>query len=208
MCKTVFMQAFESVKAVAVAEYLLLITPHEDLSNRIRLDKQSFFEKYKAPEAVRGKPHLTLVRFTQFEGAEERIRQRLRHKAAEWMPFWIELTGYGSFPSHTIYLNVATKTGIQNLVKSIRTDSQALMKLDKDNKPHFILEPHITIARRLRPWQYEAGWLEYRDKHFNGKFMANAMTLLKRSTAETPYKTVERFEFKGQPVIAKQGVMF
>ncbi len=208
MCKTVFMQAIESVKAVAVAEYLLLITPHEDLFNRIRLEKQSFFEKYKAPEAVRGKPHLTLVRFTQFEGAEERIRQKLRNKAAEWLPFCVELTDYGSFPAHTIYLNVATKTGIQNLVKSNRTDSQALMKMDKDHKPHFILEPHITIARRLKPWQYEAGWLEYRDKSFSGKFMANAMTLLKRADENTPYKTVERFVFAGRPLLPKQGVMF
>lgn len=208
MCETVFMQAIESVEAVAVAEYLLLITPHEELFNRIRLEKQSFFEKYQAPEAVRGKPHLTLVRFSQFEGMETRIRQRLRHKADEWMPFCVELSGYGSFPSHTIYLNVATRTGIQNLVKSIRTDSQALMKPDKDHKPHFILEPHITIARRLRPWQYEAGWLEYRDKNFSGKFMANAMTLLKRTDEAAPYKTVERFEFKSKPLLARQGVMF
>lgn len=202
------MQAIESVKAVAVAEYLLLITPHEDLFNRIRLEKQAFFEKYKAPEAVRGKPHLTLVRFKQFEGAEERIRQKLRGQAAGWVPFCVELAGYGSFPSHTIYLNVATKSGIQNLVKSIRADSQALMKLDKENKPHFILEPHITIARRLKPWQYEGGWLEYRDKNFSGKFMANAMTLLKRTDEAAPYRAVEHFEFAGRSLLPKQGLMF
>ncbi|AHF17425.1 2'-5' RNA ligase family protein [Niabella soli] len=192
----------------AAAAYLLLLEPGEELSGRIRQEKQLFYDKYKAEEAIRGKPHITLVSYTQYEGAEERIRKKFRNTAVAWSPFGVELMNYGIFPSHTIYIKVVSRTGIQQLVKSIRTETQAMLKLDNDNKPHFILEPHITLARRLKPWQYESGWLEYNNKNFRGKFIAAQMTLLKKTAPDDPYKVVERFEFKGTPVLAKQAELF
>ncbi|MBO9620058.1 MAG: 2'-5' RNA ligase family protein [Niabella sp.] len=190
------------------AAYLLLLEPGEELSGRIRQEKQLFYDKCKAEEAIRGKPHITLVSYTQYEGAEERILKKFRNTAVAWSPFCVELMNYGSFPSHTIYINVVSRTGIQQLVKSIRTEMQALLKLDNDNKPHFILEPHITLARRLKPWQYESGWLEYSNKNFRGKFIAAQMTLLKKTEPDDPYQVVERFEFKGTPVLARQTALF
>ncbi len=83
--------------------------------------------------------------------------------------FKLELKDYGSFPSHTIYINVLSKIPVQTLVKDIRSETQRLMKLDDDNKPHFITEPHLTIARKLLPWQYEKGWLEYSNRQFHRK---------------------------------------
>lgn len=202
------MQTLEQIKAAATGDYLLLIEPNQDLTDRIRNEKQYFFKQYGAPEAVRGKPHLTLINFVQYEGMEERICKLLRGKALEWAPFFIELSGFGSFPSHTIYMNVVTRSGLQSLVKSIRTDGQALMKTDKQNKAHFILSPHVTIARRLKPWQYEEGWKEYQNKDFSGKFMAREMTLLRRF-GKNPYELVERFQFNGRgPRLSQQTSMF
>ena len=123
-------------------------------------------------------------------------------------PVKIELKDYGSFPSHTIYINVTSKVPVQNLVKQIRTEAQRLMKLNEDNKPHFIMEPHMTIARRLLPWQYEKGWLEYSHKHFTGKFIADSMLLLKRPVFELKYEIVQRFEFQNLPVNTTQGELF
>ena len=82
------------------------------------------------------------------------------------------------------------------------------MKLNDDNKPHFILEPHITIARKLQPWQYEKGWLEYSNKNFTGRFIADSMILLKRPVGEMKYQVVQRFEFQNLPVTTKQGELF
>ena len=82
------------------------------------------------------------------------------------------------------------------------------MKFDDDHKPHFILEPHLTIARKLQPWQYEQGWLEYSHKHFTGRFIADAMLLLKRPVGELKYQVVQRFEFQNLPVSTKQGELF
>ena len=191
-----------------VNEYLLVFNPHEELRNKIMQVKQDFYDSYKAATAKWGKPHITLVSFTQYEMTEERIINRLKMIAMGYHPVKIELKDYGSFPSHTIYINITTKMPIQNLVKEIRSQTQRLMKLDDDHKPHFILEPHLTIARRLEPWQYEKGWLEYSHKHFTGRFIAGGMLLLKRPVGELKYQIAQRFEFENLPVNTTQGELF
>jgi len=191
-----------------VYEYLLVLNPHEELRNRIIQVKKDFYDVYKASTAIGGKPHVTLVNFLQYEMMEERLVNRLKTIAMGYYPIKIELKDFGSFPSHTIFINVVSKVPVQDLVKEIRSQAQRLMKLNEDNKPHFIMEPHITIARKLLPWQYEKGWLEYSHKHFTGRFVADGMLLLKRFVGEMKYQVVEKFEFQNLPVTTKQGALF
>lgn len=193
-------------------EYLLVLSSHEELWNRIMKTKEEFSDKYKSDHAKWGKPHITLVNFMQYEMMEERIVNLLRMVAMGSPAFKVELKDFGSFPSHTIYINVTSKLPVQNLVKQIRTESQKLMKINDDNKPHFIMEPHLTIARKLKPWQYEKGWLEYSNKHFTGRFIADSMTLLKRQVVidevKKKYVVREKFVFQNLPVATKQGELF
>jgi 2'-5' RNA ligase len=191
-----------------VNEYLLVLSPHDDLRNKIMKVKEEFAETYNAISARWSPVQVGLVTFTQYEMMEERIINRLKMVAMAQYPFRVELKDFGSFPSHTIYINITSKVPIQNLVKEIRAEGQRLMKLNDDNKPHFILEPHLTIARKLKPWQYEKGWLEYSNKHFTGRFIANTMLLLKRPVGELKYQVAGRFEFQNLPVTTKQGELF
>jgi 2'-5' RNA ligase len=197
-----------TIPGYRVYEYLLVLNPHEELRNKVTAIKAEFYNTYQAETAKWGKPHLTLVNFLQYGQMEDRIINRLKMIAMGYHPVKIELKDYGSFPSHTIYINVTSKVPVQNLVKQIRTEAQRLMKLNEDNKPHFIMEPHMTIARRLLPWQYEKGWLEYSHKHFTGKFIADSMLLLKRPVFELKYEIVQRFEFQNLPVNTTQGELF
>lgn len=197
-----------SIPGYRVYEYLLVLSPHQELWNRILKVKEAFAEKYKSDHAKWGKPHITLANFLQYEMMEERLINRLKMLAMGYHPIKVELRDYGSFPSHTIYINVVSKIPVQTLVKEIRSEAQRLMKLNDDNKPHFILEPHLTIARKLQPWQYEKGWLEYSHKHFTGRFIADAMLLLKRPIGEKQYQVAQRFEFQNLPVTTKQGMLF
>jgi 2'-5' RNA ligase len=191
-----------------VYEYLLVLNPHEELRNRIMQVKQDFFNAYKASSAVYSKPHITLVNFVQYGLMEERIINRLQVIGMGHHPIKVELKDYGSFPSHTIYINITSKIPVQDLIRQVRSEAQRLMKLNDENKPHFIMEPHLTIARKLQPWQYEQGWLEYSHKHFTGRFIADGMLLLKRPVGELKYQVVRRFEFQNLPVGTKQGELF
>lgn len=191
-----------------VNEYLLVLSPHEELWNKIMKVKEEFAEEYKSDHARWGKPHITLVNFVQYEMMEERLINRLNVVGMSYPPFKVELKDFGSFPSHTIYINVTSKVPVQGLVKEVRSEAQRLMKLNDENKPHFMLESHLTIARKLKPWQYEKGWLEYSNKNFTGRFIADAMLLLKRPAGEMKYKIVRRFDFQNLPVSTKQGELF
>lgn len=191
-----------------VYEYLLVLSPHEELRDRIAEVKKKFFEDYKASSAIGGKPHVALVNFLQYEMIEERLVNRLKAIAMGYYPVKVELKDFGSFPSHTIFINVSSKIPVQELVKEIRSQAQRLMKLNDENKPHFIGEPHIAIARRLLPWQYEKGWLEYSNRHFSGRFIADSMLLLKRPLDEKKYQIVQRFDFQNLPVTTRQGELF
>lgn len=197
-----------TIPGYRIHEYLLVLSPHKELWDKITEVKKKFAEDYQSEHARWGKPHITIVNFVQYTMMEERILNRLHTIAMGYPPFKVELKDFGSFPSHTIFINVISKLPIQNLVKEVRKESQKLMKLNDDNKPHFITEPHFIIARKLQPWQYEKGWLEYSNKHFTGRFIADSMLLLKRPVGEIRYQIAERFQFQNLPVATKQGELF
>ena len=197
-----------SIPGYKINEYLLVLNPHEDLRSRIMHVKEQFFETYKADTARFGKPHITLANFVQYQMKEERLVNRLKTVAMGHHPFKVELKDFGSFPSHTIYINVTSKIPVQNLVERIRTEGQQIMKLSNTDKPHFFMEPHISIARKLQPWQYDKALLEYSNKHFTGRFIADSMLLLKRPVGTLKYQIAQLFEFQNLPVTTVQGALF
>lgn len=188
-------------------EYLLVLKPNTALQEKILEIKNQFSKTYKIPGAVHSRPHITLVNFIQFEMAEERLLTRLKILAMGYHPVTVRLRDYGSFPTHTVFINVESKQQVENLVKALRPASQ-LMTLNKDNKPHFINAPHLTIARKLLPWQYEQSWNEYSQKDFTGHFIAENMLLLKKRAGEKYYRAIQQFEFLSQPVNLTQGQLF
>ncbi len=59
-------------------EYLLVLSPHEELWDKIMKVKEKFHDDYKASTALWGKPHITLVNFLQFKMMEAKIVNRLK----------------------------------------------------------------------------------------------------------------------------------
>jgi 2'-5' RNA ligase len=196
-----------SIPGYHLNEYLVVLTPHEDLRQKIVQLKKEFSAKYEGTLAMGLKPHMAILRFSQLEMMEERILNRMHATAMGFPPFKIELSGYGSFPTHTIYIKVDTKIPVQLLQKQLR-GFQRLLKPDSDHKPHFMDEPHIAIARKLLPWQYEQGWLEYQQRHFTGRFVADGMLILKRKEGEKNFQALQRFDFENLPVHTRQGELF
>ena len=188
-------------------EYMLVLSPHEELWNKILKVKKEFHEAYDAPTALWGKPHIALTSFIQFEMMEEKIVNSLKTIGMGYTPFKVELKDFGSFPSHTIFINIESKQQVQNLVKELKS-TQRLLTLNKENKPRFLDNPSITIAGKLLPWQYEKGWNEYSHRHFTGRFIADGMLLIKRKVGDKAYQIVQRFEFMNLPVTTRQGELF
>jgi 2'-5' RNA ligase len=202
------MQASISIPGYRINEYLLVLNPPEVLWQKIMKIKEEFADKYKNEIARFTKPHITLINWVSLELMEERMMQRLQTIAMGIAPFKVELKDYGSFPTHTIFINVTSKVPIQSLVRELK-DAQKLMTLDKENKPNFIDTPYISICRKLKPWQYEEGWLEFSNRQFTGRFIADSMLLLKRPAGEkVKFQIAKRLEFQNLPVTTKQGNLF
>jgi 2'-5' RNA ligase len=191
-----------------VNEYIVVLKPHEELANKIKSLRDEFAEKFQTNNSRFFKPHIALVNFLSLEMNEERLLHRLEIISMGICPVKIELKDYGSYPSHSIFINVTSKLPLLDIVKQLKT-AQSLFKLSKDNKPHFIEDPHISIAGKLKPWQYEQGWLEFSHRNFSGRFIADNFLLLKKN-AETKnaFQIVKRFEFRNLPVTTKQGELF
>lgn len=191
-----------------INEYLLVLNPPEDLWQKIMKIKERFAGKYKNDIARFTKPHITLANWVSLELMEEKMMQRLQTIAMGITPFKVELKDYGSFPSHTIFVNVVSKVPVQALVREMK-QAQKLMTLNKENKPHFIETPYIGICSKLKPWQYEEGWLELSNRQFTGRFIADSMLLLKRQAGQkTKFQIARRLEFQNLPVTTKQGNLF
>jgi 2'-5' RNA ligase len=187
-------------------EYKLVIPLPEALEHKILAIRKDFGEQYQyRPDLHR--PHLTLVMFSQLSMMEERIVQKLRYLSMGEAPFLMEMRDYGSFPAHTIFINVTTKDAVKKLMRSVK-EIQRLLRTDVDHKAHFLQDPIISIARKLKPWQYEKGWLEYSHRRFTGRCVADSMLLLKRPEGTLPWQIVQRFEFQNLPVHSKQQALF
>jgi 2'-5' RNA ligase len=199
--------AISTIPGYRIYEYLLVLKPHDELYNRIKSIKREFADVYKAPIAAFIKPHITLVSFLSWSMMEEKIIRRLQLISMGVTPFKVELNNFGSFPSHTIYINVITKEPVKALVKELKA-TQRLMKCTKEDAPHFIDAPNLTICRGLKPWQYKKGWPEYAHRHFSGRFIADCMLLLKRPVGEKSFQIAKRFEFMNLPVATRQGSLF
>jgi len=188
-------------------EYLLVIVPNEEVCEKIMTLKQHFSTNYQCPQALHVKPQITLLKFSHYELSESRFVNRFRNIAMVNAPFKITLNDFGSYPSHTIYVHIQTTNQLTILTKELK-QVQAFIKPDNQHKPHYITEPIISIAHKLLPWQYERGWLELSNTHFNTSFTVTELQLLKRKEGGNGYKLSARFPLLNNVKRLEQASMF
>ena len=193
-----------------VFEYMLILNPHEALQDKIKAVRAEFEKDFRIEYKIGGRPNVGLVQWMQYEMMEKRIIEKLHLVGLGFPPFKIELNGFGSYPSHSIFIKMVSPEAVKKLIREVRQQTQSLMKLNKETKPHFFDESNITIGRKLVPWQYEKAWLEYSRKHFTGRFIADGMLLLKRPDKSSAWQIVKRFDFANLPVNVQpeQGLLF
>lgn len=187
-------------------EYTIILNPHEALRDKIMKVRNEIHSKFHTTISLSGKPNIRLAKFFSFEMMEEKLINHLKTIAMGMPPFKAELKDYGSFPAHTLFINVASKIPLQMLIKDLRTVRRLIKSPNQE--PYFMNEFYIPLAIKLTPEQYEKAWLEYSKRKFSGSFIADSMLLLKRREGEKNYQIAERFEFMNLPVSVKQGELF
>ncbi|RYY38611.1 MAG: hypothetical protein EOO08_13905 [Chitinophagaceae bacterium] len=189
-----------------VHEYRLVVPLPEVLQERISALRDKLFERHLVKPAPMLKPSLTLLQCHGFEKTETRFVERLQQTAMCAAPFKVELGNFAAYPSHSIYINVLTRNPFVELVKELRK-IQWLMNIP-GHEPHFITEPELVLAQRLKPMQFIGMWMECEHSEFSGRFIADSLELLRRRPEGGAWELVRQMELLQLPLPSKQGCLF
>jgi len=188
-------------------EYLLVISPDQKLLTALSQIKNQFQSLYGCEYSASLIPHITLINFVQLERNMEKVVDYFGRFSKRVNPFEVQLCGFGGFANHTIFANVATKRPIVKIVEDMQTKFSGLLQPLKHSAPHFIFNPHITIARKMSENQYNNAWEEWHNKEFNAIFEVSEMILLKRKITGGKCETVAKFKFEGNGAFEEQGII-
>ena len=189
-----------------VCEYRLIIPLSEALQETIMKMRRELHDKYKVPLPFELKPSLTILHCHAYEGMEAKLVERIQQVASRNEAFKVELQNFAAYPSHTIYIHVATRSPFNELVKQLKT-VKSLTRIP-DHDPHFINEPHLIMAQKLKPFQFIRMWMDCEHTQFTGKFMATHLLLMKRSVVNDRYEAIRQFDFASLALCVKQGTLF
>ena len=187
-------------------EYLLLLPLPKEVQQHVMYFKNVFKDTYDFPNALITYPHLTLLKFMQFENYEGAIINKLIQLACYVSPFQVILNGFRFF-ERVFYIDVATGSAILDIVYNQRSSLLPLLRAGK-NRYHFTRNAHVTIARGLLQLQCLEISRSWKIPSYQAAFIASQMLLLKRTTAYSPYKPVNTIRFIGNKSYPKQGDLF
>ena len=186
-------------------EYKLVVPLPETIGEKVTELRNTLFEKYKVKSNQDLKPCLTLLSCFSYEKSEERLIAYLQQIAMGTDVFKVDVASFSAYPSHSIYINVATKEPFHHIAKELKRGKRLLQV--PAHEPLFFNEPQLMLAQNLKPFQFISMWLDCEHSAFSGKFMADAFLLLKRNSNHR-YEIVRRMEFMNLPLQVAQGSLF
>ena len=195
-----------SMPGYRINEYRLVIPLSDALQDKVQAVRAKLYESHKISFPFQLKPSFTVLTCQAFERMEPKLLERLQQIAMGFHPFKVELQNFSAYPTHTIYIDVLTKSPFQELAKELKLIN-ALVKIP-GHEPHYIREPHLLVAQKLKPFQFIKMWMECEHRQFTGRYIADAMLLLRKSPINNRYEVVRRMEFMNLPMLVKQGQLF
>lgn len=199
---------------ILLNEYLLIISPDENIDKELIKIKCEFRDNYGCTHAAQLKPHCTLLNFAQYQNMENHLIKRFDLLASCFSPVKITLDGFGQYPFHTIYVKVEDDKKLSKMVKIMRLKLKPVLKGFETFKTTYMSDPHLTIARRMTEAQFDQAWTEWKKRKFSSSFNAANILLLKRPVNEIDfqpqgnYKEVKHFELTGQEEKEEQLTLF
>jgi 2'-5' RNA ligase len=174
-------------------DYQLVMHLSGEAFDRVMLEKEYFLNVYKEKVAVKAPPHITLARIQAHERMEESMIRYTHRILSTQKSFTAILNNFSGFPQHTVYARVQDHEPFKKL-------AMALAPVDHYVKGNgclpinFILHPHVTIARRLKPEVYQKAVWEYSKRTFFASFSITELVLLKRKHQFDQSKPINVFK--------------
>jgi DNA polymerase-4 len=171
-----------------ICEYLLLISPPIQVKKEIMEIKEEFHKKHNHVQAIKSKPHNTLINFGFNTALEEELASKMEEAVKFHSPFDTKLHGFNHFRTHTIYINVETEAPIVNLVRSLHSTLSL-----PSSQSFFAWKPHVTIAKSLDESTFNKAMPEFEIRSFEASFITDRIILMKRDGRFAKYEIVKEF---------------
>jgi hypothetical protein len=184
-------------------EYLLTMPLSGLLLDRLQQERSAFAQQYQYATPTR-ETGIWLVHFWQWTSLEKRFIAYFREIAARQPALLLEINGFGFLPSHSIILHISNASAVANLVKAFRPMQRMLKSLS--NKPHFITEPYLLFASKLKPWQYEKSLPAYQYKSFTGRCVVQQLELWKKESPQQAFRQIARFPLQSAPAAVQHSL--
>ncbi|MFI5218606.1 MAG: DNA polymerase IV [Bacteroidia bacterium] len=175
-----------------VCEYLLLISPPIQIKKEIMEIKKEFHEKHDHVQAIKSKPHNTLINFGFNTVFEKQLVYKIDEVVKFHSSFDTRLNGFNHFRTHTIYINVETEAPIVNLVRSLHSTLSL-----PSSQSFFAWKPYVTIAKGLDENKFNKAMPEFEIQSFEASFITDSIILMKRDSRFAKYEIVKEFYLVG-----------
>lgn len=160
--------------------YFIALVVTGALSERIREIQLHCSEEYKSKKALRSPPHITLIPpFKEDSSIEIVLEKKLTPFFGRYVPFSIELGGFGRFDSRVIFIKPTKNSHLETLHTDLRNYLGADFPF-VERSPSREYHPHITIASGdLSKKYFHPAWQEFESKAFNETWNVSSADLLK-----------------------------
>jgi 2'-5' RNA ligase len=160
-------------------EYLLLVSPPEDIRKAIGNIKKEVSIKYGSARALNSAAHINLIKFVLVKGYERNLLTQLFTYCINSLAFEIRLNKFDVFPRHTLYVNVQGNEWLKKLQSGILLMLMSSISL-RNQHINASKMFYMTIAGSLSPKQFEPIAYEYKNRFLSTSFQAKNILLLKR----------------------------
>jgi 2'-5' RNA ligase len=167
--------------AVPIFRYLLVISPSQALIDAVSRWKKLLTARIGAFRSDHAIAHITLLYAYLPVEYERDVCEGITQGIPGRSAFTLHFDGIKHFPDQrTIYLDPIEKAPIIALRKSVRDRLRSDERLKKLGV-HATTQPHLTIARHLKPGQFETAWEALAPHEHRSEEFVSSIVLLRSS---------------------------
>jgi 2'-5' RNA ligase len=179
--------------------YYIAIIPPEPILTEVKDIKLHFAQEYNSKSALRSPGHITLHMPFQWKvEKEELLINALLDFALQQHSTELILNGFGAFKPRVIFIEVEPNTKLAEMQLNLSKWMKLKLNIFHANYRDQAYKPHITVAfRDLRPAQFNAAWMLFKEKEYKTSFKAASISLLKHK--QNYWEVIKEFPFPENP---------
>lgn len=160
--------------------FFIALVPPLDIEQQITEIKLYFAEHYNSSRALQSPPHITLQPPFEWPEADvPKLEESLNTFAAKRLSIPVTLSGFAAFAPRVIYADVVKSAQLLEIQKDLMSyieENLGIVDRLSQTRP-FV--PHMTVAfSDLTEENFQAAWLEFKDRSLHFQFTASTLTLL------------------------------